>query len=117
MVSYNIEQAHGDNHNIVTIVMHQNKTNIRGAMDWVYQYHKEIQAKFMDIYKNNIPKFGELVDMELAQYVDNLGNAVRGNVEWCYECERYFGKKGKEIQKTGWVTLLPKKPLEEVAPH
>ena len=117
MISYNMEQARGDNHNIVTIVMHQNKTDIQGAMDWVYQYHKEVQAKFMDIYENKIPKFGEPVDTELAQYVDNLGNMVRGNVEWSYECERYFGKKGKEIQKTRWVTLLPKRPLEEVAPH
>jgi len=114
MISYNIEQACGDNHNIVTIIMHHNKTDIQGAMDWVYQYHKEVQAEFMDIYENKIPKFGEPVDTELAQYVDGIGNWVRANVEWSYECGRYFGKKGKEIQKTRWVTLLPKKPSEEV---
>ena len=63
----------------------------------------------MDIYENKIPKFGEPVDTELAQYVDGIGNFVRGNLDWSFECERYFGKKGKEIQKTRWVTLLPKK--------
>jgi len=117
MVSYNIEQACGDNHNIVTVVMHHNKTDIQGAMDWVYQYHKGVQAEFMDIYENKIPRFGEPVDTELAQYVDGIANWVRANGEWSYECERYFGKKGKEILKTRWVTLLPKKPLENVGPQ
>ena len=116
-MSYNIEQARGDSHNIVTIVMHHNRTDIQGAMDWTYQYHKEVQAKFMDIYENKIPKFGEPIDTELAQYVDGIGNWVRANVEWSYEGGRYFGKKGKEIQKTRWVTLLPKKPSDESPPQ
>jgi hypothetical protein len=111
MISYNKEQACGkETHNIVTVVMLHNKTDIQGAMDWTYQYHKEIQGKFMDIYENKIPKFGEPVDTELAQYVDGIGNWVRANVEWSHECERFFGKEGKEIQKTRWVTLLPKEP-------
>jgi len=108
MISYNKEQACGDNHNIVAIVMHHNKTDIQGAIDWVHQYHKEVQAKFMDIYENKIPKFGEPVDAEVAQYVDGIGNLVRANVDWSNESGRYHGKKGKEIQNTGWVTLLPK---------
>jgi len=108
MISYNAEQARGGNHNIVAIVMHHNKTDVQGAMDWVYQYHKEVQAKFMDVYENKIPKFGEPVDTVLAQYVNGIGNLVRANVEWSYGCERDHGKKGKETQNTRWVTLLPK---------
>jgi len=46
IASYNLEQARGDdNHNIITIVMHHDKTDIQGAMDWVYKYHKELEAK------------------------------------------------------------------------
>ena len=117
MVSYNKEQACGDdNHSIITILMHYHETDIQGAMDWVYKYHKELQARFMDIYENKIPKFGEPVDTELAQYVDGLGNWVRANAEWNFESGRYFGKKGLEIQKTRWVTLLPKTHSEEVGP-
>lgn len=41
--------------------MYQHNTDIQGAMNRVYDYHKELEAKFMDIYENNIPKFGELV--------------------------------------------------------
>jgi len=118
IASYNLEQARGDdNHNIITIVMHHNKTDIKGAMDWVYNYHKELEAKFMDIYENKIPKFGEPVDTDLAQYVDGLGNWVRASDQWGFESERYFGKKAPEIQKTRWVTLLPKERSDELGPQ
>lgn len=118
MTSYKIEQARDDIHNAITIVMHHNKTDVQGAVDWVSNYYKSIVAKFMDLYENKIPKFGEPVDTELAEYVDGLGNWVRANDQWHFEGERYFGKKGPEIQRTRWVTLLPKnpKPLEEVGP-
>ncbi|KAI0305267.1 hypothetical protein B0F90DRAFT_1180313 [Multifurca ochricompacta] len=52
---------------------------IRGSMDWVYEYHKELEGKFMDIYENKIPKFDELLDEQLAQYVDGPGNWVQTN--------------------------------------
>jgi hypothetical protein len=106
-----VEQARGnDTHNIITIVMHQEKTDIQGAMNWVHDYNKEVEAKFMDLYENKMPKFGEPVDTELAQYVDGMGNWVRSNDQWNYESGRYFGKKAPEIGKTRWVTLLPKEP-------
>lgn len=118
IASYNLEQARGDdNHNIITIVMHHNKTDVQGAMDWVYNYHKELEAKFMDIYENKIPKFGEPVDSELAIYVDGLGNWVRASDQWGFESERYFGKRAPEIQKTRWVTLLPKERSDEIGPQ
>jgi len=118
IASYNKEQARGDDdHNIVTIVMHHNKTDIQGAIDWVHNYHKELEAKFMDIYENKISKFGEPVDTELAQYVDGIANWVRANEQWIFESERYFGKNGLVIQKTRWVTLSPKRPVDEVGPQ
>lgn len=118
IASYNLEQARGDdNHNIITIVMHHNKTDIQGAMDWVYNYHKELEAKWMDIYENKIPKFGEPIDAELAIYVDGLGNWVRASDQWGFESERYFGKRAPEIQKTRWVTLLPKERSDEIGPQ
>ena len=88
--------------------MHQHKTDIQGAMNWVHDCHKELEAKFMDLYENKIPRFGEPVDSELARYVDGIGNWVRANDQWDFETERYFGKKALEIEKTRWVTLLPK---------
>ncbi|KAI0290412.1 terpenoid synthase [Multifurca ochricompacta] len=118
MASYNSEQARGDdNYNVITIVMYQNKTDIQEAMNWVSEYHKELEEKFMDIYENKIPKFGKPVDEQLAQYVDGIGNWVRANYQWGFESERYFGKKGLEIQRTRWVTLMPKKCSKKIDPQ
>ncbi|KAH8982765.1 isoprenoid synthase domain-containing protein [Lactarius hatsudake] len=112
---YNVEQARGDDgHNIVTVVMHQHKTDIQGAMNWVDDRHKELEAKFMDLYENKIPKFGEPVDTELARYVDGIGNWVRANDQWDFETERYFGKEAPEVGRTRWVTLLPKEHPESI---
>jgi len=112
-----VEQARGDDgHNIVTIIMHQHKTDIQGAMNWVHDYHKEVEAKFMDLLENKIPKFGEPVDSELARYLDGIGNWVRANDQWNFETERYFGKKALEIGRTRWVTLLPKERPEYIGP-
>lgn len=107
-----MEQVRGDdNYNIITTVMHHNKTNIQGAMNWVYDHHKEPGAKFVDLYENKIPKFEE---PELAQYVEGLGNWVRTGDQWGFESERYFGKKGPE---TRCVTLLPKGHREDIEPQ
>ncbi|KAH9169505.1 terpenoid synthase [Lactarius sanguifluus] len=117
IASYNVEQARGeDGHNIVTVVMHQHKTDIQGAMNWVDDRHKELEAKFMDLYENKIPKFGEPVDTELARYVDGIGNWVRANDHWNFETERYFGKEAPEVGRTRWVTLLPKEHPESIDP-
>ncbi|KAI0066962.1 terpenoid synthase [Artomyces pyxidatus] len=120
IASYNLEQARGDdNHNIVTIVMHQEKTDIKGAMDWVVEYHKKLEAEFMELYEQvpKLLKFGEPVDSELAVYVDGLGNWVRASDQWGFESERYFGKKAPEIQKRRWVTLMPKERTDEIGPQ
>jgi hypothetical protein len=93
--------------------MHQDKTDIQGAMNWVHDYHKEVEGKFMNLYENKIPKFGEPVDTELARYVDGIANWVRSSDQWNYESGRYFGKKAAEIGVTRWVTLLPKEPDHE----
>ena len=92
--------------------MHQHQTDIQGAMTWVYDHHKELEARFLNLYEDKIPKFGEPVDTELARFVDGIGNWVRSNDQWDFESERYFGKKGLEIEKTRWVTLLPKERPE-----
>jgi len=106
-----------DNHNIITIVMHHNKTNVQGTMDWVYNYHKELEAKWMDIYENKILKFSEVVDTELAIYMDGLGNWVWASDQWGFESERYFGKRALEIQKMHWVTLLLKERSDKIGPQ
>jgi len=107
MVSYNKEQACGDNHNIVAIVMHELDMDVDGAMFWVADLLKEIENKFLEAMAA-LPTWGEPIDSQVKQYCDGVANWVRGNYEWSFESERYFGTKGLEIKRKRWITLMPK---------
>ncbi|KAI0345586.1 terpenoid synthase [Trametopsis cervina] len=108
ILSYNREQAAGnDRHNIVTVVMHQYNLPLPEAMQWVAKYIDGVKAKFLDTVKI-VPSWGEEVDMQVAEYIDQLGNWPRANYCWSFESARYFGSKGLEVQKTRFVPLLPK---------
>ncbi|ETW81359.1 hypothetical protein HETIRDRAFT_51706 [Heterobasidion irregulare TC 32-1] len=117
MLSYNVEQARGDDaHNIVTVVMNQLKTDIAGAMTWVEGYHKELERKFNEHF-DKVPQWGGLIDVQVALYMNGVGNSVRANDQWCFESKRYFGNKGLEILKTRYVTLMPKTHADEMGPQ
>ncbi|KAH7887274.1 isoprenoid synthase domain-containing protein [Phlebopus sp. FC_14] len=108
IASYNKEQANGDDrHNILTIAMHQFNTNLEGAMAWVVDYHDEVETKFLDALKR-VPSFGPRVDKEVQEYITHLAGWPRCNDCWNFESGRYFGDKGRMIQKTRYVPLLPK---------
>jgi Delta6-protoilludene synthase len=92
--------------------MHQFNTGLKGAMEWVSNYHDDVEAKFLDGLKR-LPPFGSKVDEELEEYVLGMANWPRGHDCWSFESGRYFGNKGLEIQESRCVPLLPmvsKKP-------
>ena len=106
MLSFNREQSRGEVHNIVIVVMKNLNVNIEGAMEWIQTHHAELRKTFMDKYFQ-VPRWGGPVDRQVAQYVDGLANWVGANNQWHFESRRYFGEKGADVQKTGWVDLLP----------
>ncbi len=109
IASYNREQAMGDDqYNILTIVMYQFSCDVDSAMEWVANYHKEIETRFMAAYKS-VPSWGPEVDVQVQEYIQHLANWPRGNDCWNFESCRYFGRKGREYQKTRLVPLLPKR--------
>jgi len=114
--SYNIEQARGDDlHNMVTIVMHQNDTDVDGAMTWIGEFHDRLAKSFL-LTKDRLPSWGGSIDAQVARYVHGLGNWVRANDQWSFESQRYFGTKGLEILKHRVVKMLPKvKPTAGIA--
>ncbi|RPD67494.1 terpenoid synthase [Lentinus tigrinus ALCF2SS1-7] len=110
IASYNKEQATGDDrHNILTIAMHQFNTDFDSAMDWVANYHKEVEMRFLDALKR-VPSWGPEVDKQVAVYIEHLANWPRCNDCWNFESGRYFGSRGREYQKTRLVPMLPKRP-------
>lgn len=114
--SYNIEQARGDDlHNMVTVVMHQNDTDVNGAMTWIGEFHDRLAKSFL-LTKDRLPSWGEPIDSQVARYVHGLGNWVRANDQWSFESQRYFGTKGLDILNHRVVKMLPKvKPTAGIA--
>ncbi len=109
VASYNREQATGyGNWNILSVAMHQFGLDLHHATQWVAQYHKEVQARFFDALKR-LPSFGPGVDEALQEYIVGVAAWPRGNDCWRFESERYFGKKGAEVQKTRRIPLLAKR--------
>ena len=98
------------NWNILPIVMHQFNLNLYDATEWVAQYHKVAQARFLNAL-TQLPSFNPAVDAALQEYVAAIAAWPRGNDCWRFESERYFGKKGAEVQKTGKVPLLAKRVM------
>ncbi|KAG2155762.1 terpenoid synthase [Suillus clintonianus] len=107
MISYNREQAAGDDHNLISTVMLERGLDRGSAMAWAAHYHAELQKRFIDGLAK-VPSWGPSVDALVKEYFDGTATFVRGNHSWCYESQRYLGTRGPEIQKSGLVPLLPK---------
>jgi hypothetical protein len=116
MYSYNIEQAAGHGgHNIVTVVMNEKEVDLDSALNWLGEYHGQVLSKFQAQCRT-LPSWGPTVDADVASFVERLAYWIRGIDSWSIETERYFGKKGPEIQKHRLVTLLPKVKRPDMTP-
>ena len=87
--------------------MHQMKLDLDGAMNWVADYHSELEKKFLDGLKK-VPSWGEEIDLQVQQYLNGIAIWPRSNDCWRFESDRYFGDKGLEYQRTRLVPLLPR---------
>ncbi|KAJ6495182.1 terpenoid synthase [Mycena sanguinolenta] len=109
LYSYNVEQARGDDrHNLVAIVMRAFNLDLAATFEWISDHHEGLVEKFLAAF-NQVPHYKDPeLDHQVTEFIHGLGNWVRGYDVWSFESERYFGKKGKEIQVTRTVELLPK---------
>ncbi|KAJ3511002.1 hypothetical protein NLJ89_g4356 [Agrocybe chaxingu] len=115
LYSYNMEQAKGHNGaNVLTVVMKETKLNLQSAADYVGVLCEKLIQQFQEAKstlegrlakEKNPAKAAALKDA--VRSLVGYGHWVRGNVEWSFETERYFGKKNKEIKKSRVVTLTP----------
>ncbi|KZT33897.1 putative terpene cyclase [Sistotremastrum suecicum HHB10207 ss-3] len=94
--SYNVEQARSDSsHNILTIISHQLSLSLPEALLYVGTWHHTLTLSFLS-KSSSIPfsSFPPECRRDVEEYVWGIGNWVRANVEWSFETERYFGKRG-----------------------
>lgn len=93
--------------------MNEKGVDLNGALDWVSEYHEQVLSEFQAQYRV-LPSWGPAIDLRVKTYVERLACFLRGIDSWAFETERYFGTKGREIQKQRIINLLPK--AEAVAP-
>jgi hypothetical protein len=103
--SYNYEQAKGDTHNMLNVIMNEHLISAEEAVDRVSALCKKSIDTFLR-NKELLPSWGESIDREVQKYVDGLGSWIVGILYWSFKTERYFGKDHALIKATGYVRLL-----------
>ncbi|TFY65633.1 hypothetical protein EVG20_g5457 [Dentipellis fragilis] len=106
--SFNVEQARGDTHNSVIIVMREQGLEIQGAMDYV----GDLCATAIETFekaRTQLPVSGTQVDADVDAYITGLQNWMIGSLHWSFASERYFGTQGMEVKKELKVKLLPQR--------
>ncbi|KAK7443530.1 hypothetical protein VKT23_015703 [Stygiomarasmius scandens] len=108
VVSFNVEQARGDIHNAVIVVMHQKGLSVQEAMDDVNEWYNQRGKDFLDAMLDLPECPSNAVREKLKWYVHGLGNWVTANYEWSFGSKRFFSSLNDTIKETGMMTLLPK---------
>lgn len=105
--SYNVEQARGDSHNMITVVMRRDKLNLQEAVDSVGALCNASIDRF-EQDRHRLPSWGPAIDCAVATYVQGLQDWMVGALHWSFDTARYLGDDGAAIKKHRIVTLLQK---------
>ncbi|KAF5376433.1 hypothetical protein D9615_008650 [Tricholomella constricta] len=155
--TFNIDQAQGNRHNIITILMENKRLSLQGALNFAGALIKQFFNSFLETEKSlfchptppqtnhsgtgtlssywnwitsvrlatppaspppgpqssNMECGGDTCLGDLPSYVQTLKDCIVGTINWAYETELYFGRKGEEIRTFGWVFFNPKVIGEE----
>lgn len=117
VLSYDKEQASGDDeHNLITIVMKEQKLDVQGAVNWAGRLHASMTKRFNELFLE-IPKYGDAVDRDVQSFMNGVAHWTGGNVHWSFESGRYFGTRGRKVMATRSLRLSPKvKGGHEIGP-
>jgi 5-epi-alpha-selinene synthase len=88
IISFEKEVAHGDVHNLISVLQHEHKIGVHEAVERAAGMHDSEVRKFMWL-ERNVPSFGGRMDVNLALYISTLRSRMRGYLDWSEESERY----------------------------
>ncbi|KAL4066991.1 isoprenoid synthase domain-containing protein [Scleroderma yunnanense] len=104
--SYNVEQSKGHTHNMIDVIMNEQDLDVQSAFNFVGDLCKRSMDRFIEC-REQLPSWGPKIDRDVAIYVEGLADWMVGSLHWSFDTERYFGTRGREIKKSGVITLLP----------
>ena len=103
--SYNMEQARGiAGNNIVTVLMQEKGVDLQTAANLVGEHTYQLMTRFTE-GKKRLPSWGIEVDAAVAAYVRAIECWIKGNLDWSFETQRYFGPRHTEVKQTLVVEL------------
>jgi len=103
--SYNREQAKGDTHNLLKVLINEHGISVEEAANRVSTLCKQSIDAFVRNRKL-LPSWGGSVDHDVEKYVEGLSSWIIGILYWSFKTERYFGKDQALIKAAGRVRLL-----------
>ncbi|GJJ12837.1 hypothetical protein Clacol_007082 [Clathrus columnatus] len=110
IVSFNVEQARGDIHNFIIVLMNQHNLSIQQAMDLAGNWYKTRARQFLDLHNFLLESHSDNDpgQANLKVYIRGIANWVTANYEWSFESQRFFGALHREVYRSGVVDLLPR---------
>ncbi len=107
LFSYKVEQARGDTHNMVQVVMRRHNLPLQAAIDYVGDLTNSSILRF-EQDRQKLPSWGEKIDRDVALYVQGLQDWMAGALHWSFsDSARYFGSDGDLVKQTRIVVLRP----------
>ncbi|CAA7262204.1 unnamed protein product [Cyclocybe aegerita] len=104
MHSYVRELSCGhENHNLITAIMLEHRLNRQDAFHWLGSHCSRVVDQFLSDL-DELPSWGEPTDSGVRDYINGLGQWVRGNDDWSTESKRYYGEDGETIRQERLVT-------------
>jgi Terpene synthase family 2, C-terminal metal binding len=82
------ERRHGDVHNLVLIVAHEQQLSLQAAVDRVSMLHDAEVHAFIALAQG-LPSFTPELDRELKRYIAGMRSWIRGNLDWSRATRRY----------------------------
>ncbi|KAG1772621.1 isoprenoid synthase domain-containing protein [Suillus placidus] len=110
ILSYNVEQSCHSTHNLVAVLMCEQRMDLQDAVDYACQLCKGTIQRFED-NRAILPSWGEEVDKQVAIYVQGMQDWMTSSLHWHFTSTRYLGKDGPTVKQSRIIELLPKMPL------
>ncbi|MGX7676888.1 terpene synthase family protein [Plantactinospora sp. DSM 117369] len=88
LLSLERDVATSGGHNLVLAVAREEGIPVEAAIEAVVRRWQRSMRRFVEL-RDAVPSFGPALDGPLRQYLDGLGNSVRGTMDWSMESARY----------------------------
>ncbi|KAJ6532993.1 isoprenoid synthase domain-containing protein [Mycena capillaripes] len=106
LFSYNMEQSKGHGAaNVVTVIMKSKAVDLQTAIDFLSGYCEALTSQLQESRRILASRSDPVYCKDAVRIIDAFGDWVRGNDQWSFATERYFGKENHIVRKTRIVKL------------